>query len=71
MRVASICVIIILAASAINAIRGLAGQFPLPQVLPGCGGSERPMLYQLGGIAMFGLLLWGLGRVSRLGEDDE
>ena len=70
MRLALICVVLILAASAINSIRGVAG-FPLPQVLPGCGGSDRPLIYQLGGVAMLGLLLWGLGRVRRIGKDDD
>jgi len=67
-RIAMICVVIILGTSAINALRE-GEQFPLSQVLPGCGGPDRPLVYQLGGVAVLGLLLWGLGRVFGKGDD--
>jgi len=70
MRLALICVVLILAVTAINSIRGGAG-YPLPQVLPGCGGPGRPLVYTLGGVAMLGLCWWGLSRSQRIGKDDD
>ncbi len=66
MKTLKIAVILLLAAIAINLVRGPA-DFPLPHILPLSGGF-RPGIYDLGALSMILLCLWGLLRVSRLGQ---
>ena len=66
MKVIQIAMIVLLAAVAINLVRGPA-DFPLPHILPLSGGF-RPGVYDLGALSMLLLCLWGLLRVSRLGR---
>jgi hypothetical protein len=66
MKTLKIVVILLLAAVAINLVRGPA-DFPLPYILPLSGGF-RPGVYDLGALGMILLCAWGLLRVSRLGR---
>ncbi len=71
MKTLKVAVIVLLAAIAINLVRGPA-DFPLPHILPLSGGFH-PGIYDLGALGMILLCLWGLLRVSRLGRprDDD
>ena len=71
MKAIQIAVIVLLAAVAINLVRG-SEDFPLPHILPLSGGF-RPGIYDLGALGMILLCLWGLLRVSRFGwpRDDQ
>jgi hypothetical protein len=43
----------------------------IARALPGCGG-QKPMIFEFGAVAMLGLLVWGLSRLSsRPGKTDE
>ena len=66
MREAKIVLILLLFAALIHAVREDAG-FRLPQVVPFMGG-RRPGEYDLAGIAMILIFLWGLGRLHRIHE---
>lgn len=61
MRLAIVCVILVCVGSVINALRQGA-TFALPQCLPACGGSGRPLEFELGSAAMLGLCGWGILR---------
>ena len=43
----------------------------IARALPGCGG-QKPMIFELGAVAMLGLLVWGMSNLySRPGKADE
>ena len=67
MRWAMIVLILIVAGVLINAIHGDDG-FPLPQVFPWMGGTDRPLIYNLGGCALLLITGWGLCRLYRKSE---
>jgi len=67
--ITKIALIVLLAAVAINQVRG-SEDFPLPHVLPLSGGF-RPGVYDLGALGMILICLWGLVRVKRLGRSSE
>ena len=66
MREAKIVLILILFATLIHAVREDGG-FRLLQVIPFMGG-RRPGEYDLAGVAMVLISLWGLGRLNRIRE---
>lgn len=63
MKAAKVVLILILIAVLINAVR-LGDDFPLPYVFPGLGGMP-PSQYDLAGIAMILITLWGLARLRQ------
>jgi len=72
MKAFKIVMIVLVAAVVLNLIRGRES-FPLPHVLPLAGGFS-PGMYDIGGLGMILLCIWGLLRVSRLGrprDDDQ
>lgn len=68
MRVAMIVAIVLLVGAIINWARNGA-TFPLPQVLPGCGGG-RPPLFEVGAVVLCLLGWWGISRLTRRSDDE-
>jgi len=64
MKEARIVLILILFGTLIHAVRGDA-DFSLPHVIPFMGG-RRPGEYDLMGIAMILIFLWGMARLNRM-----
>ena len=67
MKAVKIVLVLILIAALINAVR-LGQSFPLPHVFPFLGGMA-PSQYDLAGIAMLLITLWGLARLRRNRRD--
>ena len=71
MKIAKIVLIVTIAAAVITWLR--AGEdFPLPRVLPFCGGYPPSALYDvIGGIGIVLIFLWGLARLRRRERSDD
>jgi hypothetical protein len=69
MKIVKIILILLVVSAAINFVRG-DHRFPLPQVLPFCGGHEASILYDLiCGFGLIGLGIWGLNRLKHRNSD--
>ena len=67
MKAAMVVLILIVTMGLIVFVRG-GRDFSLVKAIPFCGG-HKPGLYDFGAIALFTLMLWGLGRLKRSGQD--
>jgi hypothetical protein len=66
MKVTKIVLVIVVALIVINSVsEGFS--FKLPMVLPFMGGQRQPYFYEVAGVIMILIMLWGL---KRLGRDD-
>jgi len=70
MKAAKIILVILVISALIGWVRGGHGPEHIAKTLPFCGG-HRPGLYDLGGLAMLGLCLWGLARLRNARQADE
>lgn len=70
MKAAKIILVILVISALIGWVRGGHGPEHIARSLPFCGG-HKPGLYDIGGLAVIGLLLWGLARLRNTGKPDE
>jgi hypothetical protein len=64
MKVTKIVLVVVVAWIVINAVsRGY--DFKLPMVLPFMGGKGKPYFYEVAGVVMILIMLWGLRRLGR------
>jgi len=65
MKFLKIILVVVVAAAIINFVRG-GDIFPLPQVLPFCGGHAPSVAYDvMGGLGLIALCGWGLKRLHK------
>ena len=69
MRALKITIVLLITMTAIAFIRAAGDSFHIARVLPFCDGDIN--LYDWAGLAMAGIFLWGLYRLSHRNEDDE
>lgn len=71
MKIVKIILIILIVSAAINFARG-EHTFPLPQILPFCGGHKASLWYDLiCGLGLIGLGYWGWNRLKYRDSDSQ
>ena len=70
MKTAKIIVVILIVGAVIGWARHGHDVGHIAKSLPFCGG-HKPGVYDLGGLAMLGLCLWGLSRLRNAGKSDD
>ncbi len=69
-KTVQVVLVILLIAALIGWVRNGRDVGPIARCLPFCGG-HRPAFYDLGGLAMLGLGIWGLARLKNAGKADD
>ena len=70
MRIIKITLILLVAAGIFAFIKS-GRVFHISKVLPFCSGRPIQWSYELGGLAIIGLFIWGWARLNRNSSDDE
>jgi len=69
MRIIKITLCLLIAAGVLAFVKS-GRVFHIAKVLPFCSGSPIRWPYELGGLAIIGLFIWGLARLNRNSNDD-
>ena len=67
MKSAKLVLVLLVTMGLIVFVRG-GRDFSLPKALPFCGG-HKPGFYDFGALCLIVLMLWGLGRLRRTGDE--